>query len=468
MQTSIKSGTNEIHGSAFWFRRSGFAEANPYNFQGDKVFRQNQFGGTIGAPLWKNKFFVFGDYQGRRQSQPNAVEFASVPTDRMRGTFAGETGIADFSELFGTTLTSVPSCAGPVPFGTVPTGQIYDPTTCTPFAGNLITNPNPVALKYLQTFPEPNVAGTILNNFRAQRQQIRNFDDYDIRADFIASQKDQLFFRWSYGKDNFTVTNRLGPCCPSGFGSGDNVNHPSGFAVGYTRTFTTNILNEFHFGYIDTTYGYNPPNLGQRLGADLGIPGANPTPLLGGQVLIGGNNTELEYQGDGGPYKVPQKLYQFRDSLSYIHGHHVLKAGVDIGKRQVDFVQGNNAKGYWIIGGDNYPGTGRFTGYEVSELLAGFVDYRIGLFNGIYQTRSWETGYFVQDDWRITNRLTLESWIAVRPVHLALRNSQPPVQFRSGHNHAPSSRHAGTAEKPSQYGQERLGAAHRRCLRLVW
>jgi hypothetical protein len=401
VQTSIKSGTNQIHGSAFWFRRSGFAEANPYNFEGDKVFRQNQFGGTIGAPIWKNKFFVFGDYQGRRQSQPNAVEFASVPTDLMRGTSKLDPGVANFSELLGTTLTSVPACAG----GTNQ-GFIYDPTTCTPFAGNRITNPNPVGLKYLQTFPEPNIPGIVQNNFRAQRQQIRNFDDYDIRADFIPTQKDQLFFRWSYGKDNFTVTNRLGPCCPSGFGSGDNVNHPSGIAAGYTRTVTTNLLNEFHFGYIDTTYGYNPPNLNQTLGKDIGIPGANPSPLLGGQVLIGGNNTELEYQGDGGPYKVPQKLYQFRDAVSYIRGRHVLKAGIDIGKRNVDFVQGNNAKGYWIIGGVNYPGTGRFTGYETSELLAGFVDYRIGLFQGLFQTRSWETGYFVQDDWRVNNRLT--------------------------------------------------------------
>src|SRR5258707_3439938 len=61
VQTTIKSGTNEIHGSAFWFRRSGAIGANPYNFLGDTHFKQNQFGGTIGAPIWKNKFFVFGD-----------------------------------------------------------------------------------------------------------------------------------------------------------------------------------------------------------------------------------------------------------------------------------------------------------------------------------------------------------------------------------------------------------------------
>ena len=125
-------------------------------------------------------------------------------------------------------------------------------------------------------------------------------------------------------------------------------------------------------------YGYNPPNINQRLAAAIGIPGANPTGLLGGQALIGGNNGELEYQGDGGPYNVPQRFYQATDSLSWNHGRHVFKFGASIGKRELNFVQGNDAKGYWVIGGTGYPGTGRFTGYEMSELLAGFVDYQLG------------------------------------------------------------------------------------------
>jgi hypothetical protein len=403
VETSIKSGTNQIHGSAFLFRRSGEFDAHAYGTTGPIVFRQNQFGGTLGGAVWKNKLFLFGDYQGRRQDQPLNVEFATVPTDKMR------TG--DFSELLGSTLTSTPACNTNSAW--VGKGYIFDPITCTPFgwngttATNVITNPNPVGLKYLQGFPEPNVAGTILENFRAQRQSIRNFDDFDIRADFAATGRDSLFFRYSFGDDNFTVTNRLGPNNPSGFGSGDNINHPRGAAAGYTRIFGANLVNDFRFGYIDTTYGYNPPNIGQDLAQQIGIPGSNPVPLLGGQALIGGSNTELEYQGDGGPYNVPQKLYQFVDSVSYIHGHHVFKFGANIGKRNVNFVQGNDAKGYFVIGGVNFPGTGRFTGYEPSELLAGFVDYEIGQFQGLYQTRSWETGYFAQDDWRVNSRLTL-------------------------------------------------------------
>ena len=406
VQTSIKSGTNELHGTAFLFRRSGFGGAEPYGQTTPNIFRQAQFGGTVGGAIWKNKLFGFGDYQGRRQINPNGVEHDTVPTDRMRGTFAGESGISDFSELLGTTATSVPACAG----GGTSVGAIYNPITCAPFAGNLIANPNPVGLKYLQTFPEPNTApspGTEVNNYTTDRQQIRNFDDFDFRFDFNATQKDQVFVRYSYAQDNFTVTNSLGPLDPSGFGSGNNINHPRGVAVGYTRTISPTIVNEFRFGYISSVYGYNPPDENLKLGAAIGIPGANPTPLLGGQVLIGGNATEITYQGDGGPYNVDQKLYQFTDSLSYVHGRHIFKFGTNIGQRRLGYVQGNDAKGSFILGGNDYPGTGRFTGYEASAIVAGFPDYEVGQFQGLYQTRSWETGYFAQDDWHVNNRLTL-------------------------------------------------------------
>jgi len=428
VQTTIKSGTNALHGSAFFFRRSGWGAADDYGATGPVIFRRGQFGGTLGGAIWKNRIFLFGDYQGLRQDQPVGIEFASVPTDQMRGTAAGESGVSDFSQLLGLTGSNTPTvpaatmCPNLYSGSTVlpayaNKGYIYDPTTCLPFGWNgttgtnIITNPNPVGLKYLQTYPEPNFAATgnnpFIGNYKADRQSIRNFDDFDIRSDFIITQKDQVFVRYSYGRDGFTVTNRLGPCCPSGFGSGDNFATPRGWAAGYTRTFGPNIVNELRAGYVRTDYGYNPPNQTQRLGAAIGIPGANPTPLLGGQVLIGGSNTELEYQGDGGPYNVPQKFYQVNDALSMSHGHHTFKYGVNVGQRQLNFVQGNDAKGYFILGGNTYPGTGRFTGYEMSEVVAGFSDYEVGQFQGLYQTRSWEQGYFAQDDWRVSHRLTL-------------------------------------------------------------
>src|SRR6266567_3842933 len=212
IQTSTKSGTNSYHGSAFWFRRSGAQDAHQFGATGPIDFKRNQFGGQVGGAIWKDKIFGSGDYQGLRQAQPQNIEYATVPTALMR------TG--NFSELFGTGLTTTPACYGSAPIN----GAIFNPATCAPYSGNIITNANAAGLKYLQAFPLPNLPG-ILQNFKAQRQSIRNYNDFDARLDFVLSQRDTVFARYSYGQDGFTVTDRLKDAThdlPSGFGSGDN------------------------------------------------------------------------------------------------------------------------------------------------------------------------------------------------------------------------------------------------------
>src|SRR5205807_3367647 len=115
-------------------------------------------------------------------------------------------------------------------------GAIYTPLTCTPFPGNMIPagQINAAGRNYLKAFPEPNLPG-ILHNFRAVRRDIRHFNDFDVRMDYNATSKDQLFGRYSYGQDEFQLTPRLGTLS-SGFGSGSNLNHPRGVAavVGHT------------------------------------------------------------------------------------------------------------------------------------------------------------------------------------------------------------------------------------------
>ena len=435
VQTTIKSGANQFHGSAFEFRRSGFMNAHLYNDKSPINFKLNQFGATFGGPLWKNKLFFFTDYQGRRQSQPQGDGTTTVPTDAMKN--------GDFSALLGHAgITYAPNasiCPNLYTGGVLnPTfdnshGYIFNPLTCLPFGwnGTTATNKipssqlNPVALNYLNAFPAPNVAGTAgtpwQNNFQPHRQQTRNFDDFDARLDYNLSQNDTIFTRYSYGQDNFTVTDRLVDAThdlPSGFGSGANFNHPRGVAAGWTHTFSSSVISEFRFGWLRPAYGYNPPLQSVPLAANLGIPNANRSSLLGGGALIGGwgNTGELEYTGDGGPYQVPQHSWQFSDAISVTRGRHTFKTGFNVINRQVQFVQGNNAKGYfWIDGGDPAWGSGlvgcrsgAFTGYQVSELLSGFVcAYNIGTFNGYYNTKNWETGYYGQDDWRVNNRLTL-------------------------------------------------------------
>jgi hypothetical protein len=264
---------------------------------------------------------------------------------------------------------------------------------------------NPAAVNYLNAFDVPNSPG-VINNFFVIRHSITNYNDFNVRLDYHLSPKDSLFVRYSYGQDNNTVTS-LFTNLPAGFASGNNVNHPRAVAAGYTRIFTSNLINEFHFGYNRPEYGYINPQNGEPVSANLGIVNANRSPLLGGGALIGGSNTEVAYTGDGGAYQVPQKSYQFTDAVTYVHGPHTFKAGANIIRREVDFFQGNDSKGDFVIGGVNFPGTGRFTGYETSELLSGFSDYQIGVASSFFKTFNYETGYFAQDDWKVNHRLTL-------------------------------------------------------------
>jgi hypothetical protein len=402
VQTSIKSGTNQIHGSAFWFIRNSALDANNsyFNPAGQPVvkapFKRNQFGGTIGMPILKDKLFIFADYQGLRQDRPLNPELATVPTDKMRK--------GDFSELLGTGLTTTPAPLTGCGVVTPVNGAIYNPQTCAPFAGNLIPSPqiNQAGQNYLKAFPEPNLPG-IIHNFRAVRRDIRQFNDFDVKLDYNITPKDTAFARYSYGQDVFNLTPRLGTLS-SGFGSGNNQNHPRGVAAGEIHSFGGSFVNDFRFGYSRPFYAFLNPFSSQAQAQQLGIVNANRTPQLGGTPLIGGFNTEIEFSGDGGPFIVPQSSYQYEDTLSWARGKHSFRFGASIIRRDVSFfISDFRGKGFFNIG----PGTGDFTGYEVSELLAGFIDnYSVSTPNTV-DTKSWETGYFAQDDWRVSQRLTL-------------------------------------------------------------
>lgn len=137
--TTIRSGSNKVHGTAFEFLRNSQLDARPTFARTRNPFRRNQFGGTLGGPIKKDKLFIFGDYQGLRQSVPLTPDFLSVPTAAFR------TG--DFSELLTPALSGLTS---PI--------MIRDLTTGQPFPNNVIPTAriNPVGLKYLQAYPLPN------------------------------------------------------------------------------------------------------------------------------------------------------------------------------------------------------------------------------------------------------------------------------------------------------------------------
>jgi hypothetical protein len=416
--TSLKSGTNAIHGSAFWFNRNTQLNARDFFNQGPTSikpgFERNQFGGTVGGPIIKNKLFLFGDYEGLRQKQPGQPEYATVPTDLMRQ--------GDFSELLcgGNAACTGTGISAPV--------RVLDPSTGLQFMGtgaqpNVIpTNRiNTVGQAYLKAFPEPNCSQavdpncfSIFHNYKNSRKLIENWDDFDVRGDYIVNTANSVFVRFSRGEADQTDTTRL-TTLPSGFGSGTNFNHPRGASIGWTDTINPAMVNEARIGFVRTSYGYTPPGDNQQICTNLGIVNCN-TPLLGGIALIGGYNNQIEYTGDFGSYLVPQTGYNVNDSLTWTKRKHTLKFGGNVLRRQLNLYRPLAGKGYFAIAGNGNGGccgvangTGHVsTGYEVSDLLAGFVDgYGHGTNFGMVGTRSWENGFFGQDDYRITNRLTL-------------------------------------------------------------
>jgi len=458
VQVATNSGTNKIHGSAYWFNRSKIAAADVFEYTSAPhctylgeasvdgcvplpPLSRNQFGASLGGPIWKNKLFAFLDYQGWRENLPNGVASTRVPTALMRQ--------GNFSELLSptgaATATSVPIeaiCPNLYTAGTLDAqfaagnGYVYNPTTCLPFgwvgginasqagnaALNIIPSANQIApgISYLNLFPLPNIgsANVATNdiNFREIQTGKINMNDYDARVDFVATSKDTIFARYSLGTDLLNGTGVLSDSSHNlAANGGTNPSHPRQVAVGWTHILSPTIINEFHYGWIRDLSGYQQPNGSIPEAANIGILNANTSPLLGGMPIIGGWYGNISYIGDGGPYLLVEPTNQVTDSVSWTKGKHTFKFGASIIHRDLNWDQGNNAKGYYWIDDGNYgaypaptSGHGTFTGYEDAELVGGFMGaYSQGSFSGYYQTRSWENGFFGQDDFRVTPKLTL-------------------------------------------------------------
>src|SRR4051794_10894732 len=229
----IKAGTNAFHGSVFEFHRDDAFDAN--NFFNNRAgrskpdFKQNQFGGTLGGPVFKQKTFFFGSYQGHRESQGQTF-LSTVPSLAMRR--------GDFSEL---------------------SRVIFDPQTGQPFPGNLIPDGriDTVAANILtQLYPEPNTAGSrqangqTINNYLINPIKERQDNQFDVKVDHNLTSTNRFFTRYSSER-----THRIQPATlPHGdagatFGAGDGNIKAQSVAVNDTQTLGTNWLNEARFGW---------------------------------------------------------------------------------------------------------------------------------------------------------------------------------------------------------------------------
>lgn len=392
---TTKSGTNDVSGSAFGFVRNEALNARNY-FQrtapAKPRFRRNQFGGVIGGPLQRDRSFFFADYQGQRQTIGRTVT-STVPTVLQRQ------GV--FTEAI----------AGRVP-------QIYDPATGSTsraaFPGNTIPQArmDPAAVALLARYPMPTSAGTA-NNFRRLENETVDQDQVSARIDHRFSGRDQVFARFTRFSETFIPVTPL----PDGSGVTSGTLGPqetaaSAFASSYQRVFSDRVLNELRIGDTRRTVGRGAAELAGSAAGSLGIPGipANarfpntlPTFLIAGYQQLGSPpNTASDFG---------TSVTEVADTLTWLTGRHTLKLGANLRWQRLDVIQPPSPTGSFTFSSlfTDLPGTAN-TGNPLASFLLGQVQqFSIDLQQDQIRNRASFQEYFVQDDWRASDWLTINA-----------------------------------------------------------
>ena len=431
-----KSGTNNWHGSMFYFVNNYNLDANSWlnnrNGVAKNSYTRNLFGGTFGGPIFKDKLFFFVDYQGGRYHL-GGTQSASVFTQKMRQ--------GDFSELL-----------DPAIMGAGKTIQLYDATRADrrAYANNQIQVTNPAA-QYLFAHPElyplPNAAPTAgsptQNNYRGL-QKLRNYgDQFDVKIDWKAGEKDNMLFRYSQMNSGQTTLSAL----PTTFNSAPTFPFRGG-AFNEVHQFSPTVINEFRAGY--TRIQNNGAVLLDPSGAFglsgnslLGIPGSQPfagfsalamqdsASPQGFQASNGSNdfrigtgaNVSLGNANTGTNYTL--NTFLFGDNLTWSKNRHTFKFGVQfLRQQQNNFYPGNDGSmgGFYYLSAGTANGTGAtsggYTGADFVLNRASFVSK--GGVSGPVGMRSWRSAYFAQDDWKVTPTLTLNIGVRyefVQPIY---------------------------------------------------
>src|SRR5262252_7303778 len=439
-----RSGTNKFHGSVYEFFRDDSLDANDWfaNRNGDPIppLRRHNYGGTIGGPIFKNKTFFFFDYDGLTRTGLSTAN-AGLPSDAMRA--------GDFGELCagqGGTFNGSGRCS-------VEAGQIWDPysgvfdsnaggilrSTFIPFnniatwtspgpanhaPGNLI---DPVAQKMMSYFPEPNVpGGSIQQNWFGSGSSKSSNRQFDIKIDHRVTQNNLMSAKFAYqynptggGLDCFKNFND--PC--QGGPGWDNAHV---FAINDTHTFSPTLLLTTTLGFtrgVWHTDAYNPHGVDDPLGT-LGFPSyLEANGFKGVPAIFIDSYTPAGYANIGtdpyGNYRLGQNTGQLSATLSKTHGRHDIKFGFDGRIHQINYIQTNAPVGFFSFntdgtnacpGGLDLCGGDPMASFMMGQMTQGCASNGCGSYEEIQfrpATTSYQYGFFAQDNWKVTPKLTL-------------------------------------------------------------
>lgn len=367
-----KSGTNQLHGTAWEFLRNDKLDArNFFLTPAQKIapLRRNQFGVAVGGPIIKNKMFLFGNYDGSRIRQ-GLFRSGAVPTaDQIGGNFAG------FNKV------------------------IRDPQTTQPFAGNVIPRQrlDPIAQALMKFYPAPNNPNPA-QNFSANFSSINDYDSGLFRFDWRINNKHDLMVRYGM-QDIYQYT----PGTFSTVGALIIPQKPQNLAANLTTIISPRVLNEFRASYGRQIHRQRGQNSGNPIAANAGVPFA-PKEGSGAGFVEGLSlaNTIFSSLSEAQPWFLTVNTFQWYDGITWSRGKHNIKAGADIRRHRADAFLGTRQN-------NQYSFSGQFSGDGFSDFLLGnMASSSIALApNETGRFRRTMTAFYVTDDWKVTPKLTV-------------------------------------------------------------
>lgn len=436
----IKSGSNTFHGSGYEFYRGDSLNAYQWRATSKAPYRSNQFGGSFGGPIVRNKAFFFLDYQGLLL-QHGISYILTVPTDMMRqGTFLK----SQFPNPIYDPQTQQP-------FPTVTTAQgaawqipstRFDPVSAKMVAGTTI-------------WPTASNQSSTSNNFNANTTEPDNSHQFDIKGDYQFANGDRIFLRESFQLRDLSAPSPGTRFVQIGDVNAKSRNHNS--AIGYNHTFSQTALNELRIGF----NRFNTQDFGNDLGtnenATLGIPHGNDSAF--GATGLGnfqiGNIVNTGSQGWTNSHRISNS-FQITDNFSKLLGRHTLIVGEDVRWIQASLTNSDSNKNGDFTYSASYTSsctmqptcTGNVGGNEFASFLLGMLSYQDrGYVATDPATRSTFVGVYAQDQYRLTNNLTLNlalRWDLITPAIDKLNHqsnfdlSKGALVFASSGNRGPN------------------------------
>jgi len=379
-----RSGTNQLHGALWEFLRNDMFDAKSFVATSVEPLKRNQFGGTFGGPIKRDKTFFFGYYEGLRNRQ-GVSRLATVPSlDERTG---------DFKELCPEGFDSNGVCNDPEP-----SHQIYNvfAPSPQPIPFNQLPGIDPISQNLLAFYPLPNQGN---NTFATTLSKPQNGDQFGLRFDHYLTSKDTLNFRYSFSQADVTDPLSTSGANVPGFPVGENQ-RAQNFVAQESHTFSSSLVGLLRFAFLRNKFLFDEhinhtdlTSLGFSYSPSLDVASGPPFFQVAGFASVGDPIT--------GPRNTYQNTIDVNGSLTWIRGRHEMKFGGGYGHDQINVLQGIATNGFFVFVGA--PLTNPFASFEIGQpifFLQGSGDFNRGL-------RGNNFNAYAQDTFKISSRVTL-------------------------------------------------------------